>query len=106
MKMITGFLKPESGFVEICGIDMLTNPIGAQRHIGYLPEGAPAYTDISTNTYLNFIADIRRLSAQSRRSALDYVVDRTNLSEGVASTHWNVVQRLQAAGRTRSSPVA
>lgn len=80
MKMITGFLKPVTGCVEICGINMLTNPVGAQYHIGYLPEGAPAYADITTGAYLNFIADIRKLSGRLKRQALDYVVQRIDLS--------------------------
>ena len=42
MKMITGFLTPSAGSAEICGIDVATHPIDAQRRLGYLPEGAPA----------------------------------------------------------------
>ena len=79
MKMIAGFLNPMAGRIEICGINMLLNPVGAQCRIGYLPEGAPAYADITTSAYLNFIADIRRLSGRIKRQALDYVAQRINL---------------------------
>ena len=79
LKMITGFLKPRTGHIEICGISMLMDPIGAQRHIGYLPEGAPAYADITTHTFLGFIADIRQLTGQIKQNALSYVIERTSI---------------------------
>ena len=80
MKMITGFLTPSAGNVEICGINVLTNPIDAQRNLGYLPEGAPAYADITASTYLRFIADVRRLYGASGRHAISYAVERTNIA--------------------------
>ena len=79
MKMITGFLTPTSGTAEVCGIDVLDDPIQAQRHIGYLPEGAPAYGDMTPEAYLGFIADIRRLSGDARRSAISRAVEMTHL---------------------------
>lgn len=80
MKMITGFLKPATGDVEICGISMSMNPIGAQRYIGYLPEGAPAYADITTLSYLNFIASMRGLSGRLKQQAINCVVNRIHLA--------------------------
>ena len=79
MKMVTGFLTPTSGTAEVCGVDVLDDPIQAQRHIGYLPEGAPAYGDMTPKTYLGFIADIRRLSGEARRSAISRAVEMTHL---------------------------
>ena len=79
MKMVTGFLTPTSGTAEVCGIDVLEDPIQAQRHIGYLPEGAPAYGDMTPEAYLGFIADIRRLSGEARRSAISRAVELTHL---------------------------
>jgi len=79
MKMVTGFLTPTSGTAEVCGIDVLEDPIQAQRHIGYLPEGAPAYGDMTPEAYLRFIADIRRLSGEARRSAISRAVEMTHL---------------------------
>ncbi len=81
MKMITGFLTPSAGHAEICGIDVLTNPIEAQRHLGYLPEGAPAYADITVGAYLRFIADIRRRFGAVGQQAIDFAVDRTNIAD-------------------------
>ena len=79
MKMITGFLTPSAGTVEVCGVDVLSNPIQAQRHIGYLPEGAPAYADMTPNAYLRFIAEVRQLSGDNRRIAIARAVELTHL---------------------------
>ena len=81
MRMITGFLKPGTGSVAICGISMSVNPIGAWRRIGYLPEGAPAYADITTLAYLHFVASIRRLTGQLKQRAINRVIKRINLAE-------------------------
>lgn len=79
MKMVTGYLTPTSGTAEILGIDVREDPIRAQRHVGYLPEGAPAYGDMTPQAYLGFIADVRRLSGQARRSAIARAVELTHL---------------------------
>ena len=80
MKMVTGFLAPSAGSVEVCGIDVAVDPVAAQRRLGYLPEGAPAYGDITTAAYLRFIADIRRLFGAAGRRAIEDVVERTNIA--------------------------
>ena len=59
MKMITGFLEPDQGVVRICGIGMADSPLEAKRRIGYLPEGAPAYADMTARSFLHFIAEVR-----------------------------------------------
>ena len=58
MKMATGFLAPTSGSVSVCGVDVQAHPLDAKRHIGYLPEGAPAYPDMTAGDFLDFIADV------------------------------------------------
>lgn len=80
MKMITGFLAPSAGRVEVCGIDVAVDPVAAQRRLGYLPEGAPAYGDITTAAYLRFIADVRRLFGTAGRQAIGHVVERTSIA--------------------------
>ena len=80
MKMITGFLAPSAGRVEVCGIDVAVDPVAAQRRLGYLPEGAPAYGDITTAAYLRFIADVRRLFGAAGRRAIGEVVERTHIA--------------------------
>ena len=80
MKMITGFLAPSAGRVEVCGIDVAVDPVAAQRRLGYLPEGAPAYADITTAAYLRFIADVRRLFGAAGGRAIGQVVELTNIA--------------------------
>jgi ABC-2 type transport system ATP-binding protein len=69
MKMITGFLAPTAGTAIICGYDIAAQAIAAKRHIGYLPEGAPAYPDMTPADFLDFIAHIRGFSGDKRRGA-------------------------------------
>ena len=59
MKVITGFLSPTMGTVTIDGYDITKQPIEAKSLIGYLPEGAPCYGDMTTLEFLNFIAEVR-----------------------------------------------
>src|SRR5579862_21746 len=61
MRMITGFIAPTEGSLTVGGFDMVENPIPAKKLIGYLPENAPAYTDMTVNGFLNFTAEIRGL---------------------------------------------
>ena len=79
MKMITGFLEPTSGTCIVNGHDVLENPLAVKRSIGYLPEGAPAYGEMTVKSFLNFIADIRQLSGSTRQKRIDEVVERINI---------------------------
>ena len=74
MKMITGFLAPTAGTAIICGHDIATQTIAAKRHIGYLPEGAPAYPDMTPADFLDFIAHIRGFSGEEARRRIGRVV--------------------------------
>lgn len=82
MKMVTGFLPPTSGSALVCGRDVVANPIAVKEHIGYLPEGAPAYPDMTPEGFLAFVARVRGLTGQARKAAIARVVDRVHL-EGV-----------------------
>jgi ABC-2 type transport system ATP-binding protein len=75
MRMITGFVPPSAGEVLIGGFDMLNNPLPAKRLIGYLPENAPAYRDMTVLGFLGFAAELRGLSGDAKRRAIDRVVD-------------------------------
>jgi ABC-2 type transport system ATP-binding protein len=79
MKMITGFLAPSAGSARICGHDIVTDTLAAQRTIGYLPEGAPAYGDMTPRGFLRFIARVRRLSGADALRAIDRSVEATEL---------------------------
>ena len=61
MRMITGYLAPSSGQVTVCGLNLAQEPIEVRRRIGYLPEGAPAYGDMTPLGLLEFVADAARL---------------------------------------------
>nr|WP_298723876.1 ABC transporter ATP-binding protein [uncultured Steroidobacter sp.] len=79
MKMITGFLAPSSGSVTVCGHDVESDPLAAKACMGYLPEGAPSYGEMTVRSFLEFIADIRGLSGERRRARLDDVIARLQL---------------------------
>lgn len=79
MRMITGFLTPDSGTVRIGDDDVSANPIAAKRRIGYLPEGAPLYGDMTPRAFLRFIAEIRGFRGHQRDRAVDAVVEKVNL---------------------------
>ena len=79
MKMITGFLRPDGGEIFVNGIDVLTEPMRAQKEFGYLPEGAPAWPEMTPRAFLNFIASIRGLSGLERDRARDKAIAITEL---------------------------
>src|SRR5580658_7777300 len=75
MRMITGFIPPSEGNVTVGGFDMAEKPIPAKKLLGYLPESAPAYTDMTVYGFLNFTAEIRGLRGDAKKSAVNRVVD-------------------------------
>lgn len=79
MKMITGFLQPDEGIVRIGELDMAADPLEAKKRIGYLPEGAPAYGDMTPRTFLRFIAEIRGFDGSVREDRVAMSVARTGL---------------------------
>ena len=81
MKMITGFLAPSGGTAIICGFDIATQPIAAKRHIGYLPEGAPAYPDMTPADFLNFIAHIRGYSGNEARQRIGRMAEMIKIAD-------------------------
>ncbi len=80
MKMITGFLTPSSGTARVLGRDVTLDPIGVKQSLGYLPEGAPAYPDMTPRDFLRFIAGVRRISGAARDRAIALAVERTGLA--------------------------
>src|SRR5216117_837294 len=75
MRMITGFIPPTSGSVSVGGFDMLENPIPAKRLIGYLPENAPAYMDMTVHGFLSFTAELRGLRGEEKKKAVGRAVE-------------------------------
>jgi len=79
MKMIVGFLAPSAGQISIFGHDVVTDPLAAQRLIGYLPEGAPSYEDMSVIGFLRFIAGVRGFKGEEAARRVDAALTRMNL---------------------------
>jgi ABC-2 type transport system ATP-binding protein len=79
MRMVAGYLTPSAGRVEVCGFDVATRPIEVRRRLGYLPEGAPAYGDMTPEGIFRFTADIRGLGRAERRRRIDGMVQRLEL---------------------------
>jgi ABC-2 type transport system ATP-binding protein len=86
MKMITGFLEPDAGAVRIAGIDMLDDPKAAKAKLGYLPEGAPSYGDMTTRAFLAFIAAIRGFDRDEAKKRVAIAVERTGLQSVLEQT--------------------
>jgi len=81
MRMITGFLPPASGTAVIGGSDIIKDSLNARKKIGYLPENAPAYPDMTVMGFLEFIAGIRGLSGGLKKSRMEETLERCFLTE-------------------------
>lgn len=75
MRMVTGYLPPTSGEILISNLNLATRPVAARRLIGYLPENAPSYSDMTVEGFLRFAASMRGLSGESAKRALGRAVE-------------------------------
>jgi len=81
MKIMTGFVSPSSGLVEVLGKNILEEPIPIKKQVGYLPESAPLYPDMQVGDYLRFIASVRALGAAETSRAIDRALTRCDLRD-------------------------
>ncbi|MEL7499702.1 MAG: ATP-binding cassette domain-containing protein [Planctomycetota bacterium] len=81
MKLLTGFLAPTRGTINIAGYDMEKNRIAGSEHIGYLPENGPLYGEMTPKSALNYLARARGLTPTQRRERMDFVADKCDLGE-------------------------
>jgi len=81
MKMLTGYLTPSAGRVEVGGFDMAKDPIKAKGLIGYLPENPPVYPEMTVRDYLAFAAKLRGVPGREVKAAVDSVIERCILGE-------------------------
>src|SRR3954463_14536105 len=80
MKMITGFIRPNAGTATVDGIDVTADPVAVKRKLGYLPESAPAYPEMTVEEFLGFIAEVRGFrAADARRAQVDRAITLTHL---------------------------
>jgi ABC-2 type transport system ATP-binding protein len=86
MRMLAGFITPTGGSASICGHDVTQDAIAARSVLGYLPEGAPHYGEMTVGGFLNFIANLRGLQDAHRKTRLDYVIGRLQLEGVIAQT--------------------
>jgi ABC-2 type transport system ATP-binding protein len=95
MKMITGFLEPDAGAIEVVGEPMTRQATSVRRRIGYLPENAPAYGEMTAQSFLEFVADARDLA--DAPAAIERVVRLT----GLASVRHQVIETLSKGYKRR-----
>ena len=81
MRMITGFLPPTSGTAIVNGHDVVTDPIAAKKQIGYLPENAPVYSEMTVSNFLRFAAEIRGFSGAERSRRVDAAIEGAHLDK-------------------------
>ncbi|HSJ58591.1 MAG TPA: ATP-binding cassette domain-containing protein [Anaerolineae bacterium] len=79
MKILTGYLQPTSGTALVDGVDVVSHPLQVQERIGYLPENAPLYPELSVQRYLQMIADLRRIPEEEQRALLSSAIRATGL---------------------------
>jgi ABC-2 type transport system ATP-binding protein len=81
MKMITGFLRPDAGTATVDGVDVTADPVTVKRKLGYLPESAPAYPEMTVEEFLEFIADVRGFrNGNGKRAQVDRAIQLTHLA--------------------------
>ena len=81
MKMLTGFLAPTSGTASILGFDIQSDTLKAQQQIGYLPEGAPCYGDMTVRGFLEFIAEVRGYRGAEKKQRVQRAVEQVELDK-------------------------
>lgn len=81
MRMMSGFLWPSSGTASIYGHDVAQQPVAAKKCLGYLPEGAPLYGELTTEEFLNFVARVRGMDRPTQRGRVNITLERLSLKE-------------------------
>jgi ABC-2 type transport system ATP-binding protein len=98
MKMITGFIRPDAGTATVGGIDVTADPVGVKRQLGYLPESAPAYPEMTVEEFLGFIAEIRGFRATvEKRARVEHILGLTHL----ASVRTQTIETLSKGYKQR-----
>lgn len=80
IRILTGYLQPDSGTVEVDGLDVLTHPREVQARIGYLPESAPLYPELTVQAYLKLMADLREIPREAQQARLSEAIHATALA--------------------------
>lgn len=97
MKIITGFMAPSSGLAKVGGFDVFENPIEVKRRIGYLPETPPVYGDMSVESYLKFVAQLKGVEKDRISKLVERAIEKTDLG----SVRKRLIQNLSKGYRQR-----
>jgi len=81
MRILTGFLRPTKGRAEVAGYDVTEQSLAARRHLGYLPENVPLYSEMRVEEYLTYRAKLKGVPRSQRQARVDYVIERCRLKE-------------------------
>jgi ABC-2 type transport system ATP-binding protein len=81
MRVLTGFMPATEGTARVCGFDVFEKPLEVKRRIGYLPENPPLYTEMSVDSYLDFVARIKGVDARERKKRIEEVKGRVSIGE-------------------------
>src|SRR5882724_1443177 len=85
MKILTSFLAPTAGRAEVAGYDVYEHSVEVRRRLGYLPEDTPLYRDMTVLEYLHFIADVRDLPKDGRKTRFKKVVEQCGIADKLGS---------------------
>lgn len=97
MKIITGFMAPSDGSVQVAGFDVFENPIEVKRRIGYLPETPPVYGEMSVESYLRFVAKLKGVEKSKLSQLVERAIEKTDLG----SVRKRMIQNLSKGYRQR-----
>lgn len=95
MKMLACFLRPDSGTASVCGHDIITDPVGVRRCLGYLAENAPAYNEMTVAGFLDFVCDARQIQGRKK------VIDRILPMCAIESVYHQTIETLSKGYRRR-----
>lgn len=97
MKMLTGYLPPTAGTASIAGYDILTHPLDARRHLGYMPENVPLYDEMRVYEYLDYRARLKGICGKSVRMQIGEVIEKC----GLTPKRKNLINTLSKGFRQR-----
>ena len=97
MRMITGYMPPFSGRIKVAGVDIEKDPVKAKEKIGYMPENAPLYKEMSVEAYLAFAAEIKGVKKEKRAARVKKAMEET----GLTAVHSKIISKLSKGYRQR-----
>jgi len=97
MKMLTCFLRPDGGTAVLDGCDILQDPVGVRRRVGYVPENAPLYDEMTAGGFLEFVCEVRGMRGAPAKAAIERVVELCN----IGSVFHQVIETLSKGFKRR-----